>query len=399
MNAGVATVHHGSVSQRKTRSSDLQAFDEFPTLSQEEIDNVIRTLRKAKYEIQARIDYANEVHEVEHPKGKQAYAKIAGNGWTFYVNDLEVRIGRPPDEKSSSGQRQFDLECTSNDTSLVHIDLGPSKLVSRQHAEIRYDDRTGRWYIAVNGRNGIKLDETPLDRGETGNLRSGSVIDVGGTQMIFIAPNEGPSIHHLIVTQSRALRDDNEDEDDDDIDRIQPPSRLRRTPTRGGGPRPGPQHRPSSSQNKSSGQQGTQGRTQSAYVGVGLSQHVGSTDSGQQISQLKEQASPIYSKGIMIESTEDIDYSLDTAKDLKPPQSYAQLIGMAILSSPEEKLTLSKIYDYIKDKYAFYRFSGGGWQVCHMHAAKMCMADQSLELYSAQPISKQMLRKNRSPHR
>jgi len=65
----------------------------------------------------------------------------------------------------------------------------------------------------------------------------------------------------------------------------------------------------------------------------------------------------------MLESTEDIDYGLDTAKDLKPPHSYAQLIGMAILSSPEEKLTLSKIYEWIKDRYAFYRFSGGGWQV------------------------------------
>lgn len=65
----------------------------------------------------------------------------------------------------------------------------------------------------------------------------------------------------------------------------------------------------------------------------------------------------------MLESTEDIDYGLDTAKDIKPPHSYAQLIGMAILSSPEEKLTLSKIYEWIKDRYAFYRFSGGGWQV------------------------------------
>jgi len=66
---------------------------------------------------------------------------------------------------------------------------------------------------------------------------------------------------------------------------------------------------------------------------------------------------------MLMESTEEIDYSKDGAKDIKPPLSYAQLIGQAILASPEEKLTLAKIYDYIKEKYAFYRFSGGGWQV------------------------------------
>ncbi|KAK8219545.1 fork head domain-containing protein, partial [Phyllosticta paracitricarpa] len=64
----------------------------------------------------------------------------------------------------------------------------------------------------------------------------------------------------------------------------------------------------------------------------------------------------------MLESTEHIDYSADSAKDLKPPLSYAQLIGQAIMSSPEEQLTLANIYEYIKKHYAFYRYNGGGWQ-------------------------------------
>ena len=66
---------------------------------------------------------------------------------------------------------------------------------------------------------------------------------------------------------------------------------------------------------------------------------------------------------MILDTSDDIDYGIESSKDLKPPHSYAQLIGMAILQSPEEKLTLSKIYDYIKDNYAFYRFAGGGWQV------------------------------------
>ena len=64
-----------------------------------------------------------------------------------------------------------------------------------------------------------------------------------------------------------------------------------------------------------------------------------------------------------MESTQEIDYSRDAAKDLKPSYSYATMIAQAIFSSEEEKLTLSNIYAYIVDKFAFYRHSNSGWQV------------------------------------
>ena len=64
-----------------------------------------------------------------------------------------------------------------------------------------------------------------------------------------------------------------------------------------------------------------------------------------------------------MESTQDIDYSKDAAKDLKPPFSYATMIAQAIFSSEEEKLTLSNIYAWISERYAFYRHSNSGWQV------------------------------------
>jgi hypothetical protein len=64
-----------------------------------------------------------------------------------------------------------------------------------------------------------------------------------------------------------------------------------------------------------------------------------------------------------MESTEEIDYSADTAKDLKPPYSYATMISQAIFSTEEENMSLSNIYKYIMDHYAFYRHSQTGWQV------------------------------------
>ncbi|KAL7821536.1 fork head domain-containing protein [Trichoderma aethiopicum] len=46
----------------------------------------------------------------------------------------------------------------------------------------------------------------------------------------------------------------------------------------------------------------------------------------------------------------------------KPPHSYAQLIGMAILRSSKRRLTLAQIYKWISDNYSFYNPNDAGWQ-------------------------------------
>lgn len=46
----------------------------------------------------------------------------------------------------------------------------------------------------------------------------------------------------------------------------------------------------------------------------------------------------------------------------KPQHSYIGLIAMAILSSPDTKLVLSDIYQYILDNYAYFRTRGPGWR-------------------------------------
>lgn len=45
----------------------------------------------------------------------------------------------------------------------------------------------------------------------------------------------------------------------------------------------------------------------------------------------------------------------------KPPYSYAQLIGMAILRAPNRRLTLAQIYKWISDTFAYYREAETGW--------------------------------------
>ncbi|KAM9847310.1 forkhead box protein I3-A-like [Aulostomus maculatus] len=47
---------------------------------------------------------------------------------------------------------------------------------------------------------------------------------------------------------------------------------------------------------------------------------------------------------------------------IRPPYSYSALIAMAIKSAPEQRLTLSQIYQYVTDNFPFYSRNKAGWQ-------------------------------------
>jgi hypothetical protein len=312
-------------------------------------EEIIRHLRVAQYEVGVSIDHNNQVVE----QSAQAFAKIAGRTWTYYVSNLNVIIGRPNVKPKSPGN--VIGEATHLDMQ-VDIDLGPDQQVSRLHAEISYDQDREQWFVIVNGRNGLTVDEQRLEKGDKLYLHSGNVIGVLGTQMMFMLPNEPPVIHPVI--RKALLPEEDEDEADLAGDKSMPYSGSFK-----------PRGRPSAAQQAQSQSaqpppQQNSTRAAQTLAALSSSQPMPGTplQRNREQPQPKSKPSPAYARGLLLESTEEIDYSADSAKDIKPPHSYAQMIGQAILSTPEENATLARIYEFIKEKYAFFRFGGGGWQ-------------------------------------
>lgn len=66
------------------------------------------------------------------------------------------------------------------------------------------------------------------------------------------------------------------------------------------------------------------------------------------------------SEQLALPTPEDMPFLDDDGS--KPPYSYAQLIGMAILRAPNRRLTLASIYNWISSSFAFYKTGDAGWQ-------------------------------------
>lgn len=248
----------------------------------------------------------------------QAYAKLAGRGWTFYVQRLPTVIGRKsgaPDE-------------------VVDIDLAPSKVISRKHAVIQYNTVEREWEVVTIGRNGLKLDGEQVKADTTVRLTSGQVLDIGGVQMMFVRPDRDPVVSPYFVQRTIEA------------------------------------------------QQASQARRESELLAAQRSNSVNGSLRNDPVSQAAHPGAPIGSAGALEEDTKayprgvtmvtrpqvpanqfmDCDLSSEEAKDIKPPFSYATMISQAILSTPDHMMSLAGIYAWIASHYAFYRRSKPGWQ-------------------------------------
>ena len=290
---------------------------------------------------QASKDHSNSIHE-SNKEGVKAYAKIAALDWTYYITRLSVNIGR----LSEPAQARADQ--SQEDSDAVHIDLGPSKLISRLHAVVYFNRDQEKWWLLVKGRNSLKVDGTLWKSGQAGPLRSGEVIEIGGVEMMFVLPIDlGP----LQIAQQYLER----------AGIVKPePSAAPARPTRH--PLPSGDGVPSSSPSKSSRGQSSQKPLAPAppdYKRPGTPPSVRARGSAAAKTPLVE-----HGAGPLLMSHSDVDLSLDENHHIKPQFSYAQMITQAIMNTPEQKLNLAGIYNYIQTRYAYYRDKPAtGWQV------------------------------------
>jgi hypothetical protein len=328
-----------------------------PLTDEELITAVVPFLTVPAQVVQATKDHANALHEKLRAEGVQAYAKLAGKDWTFYVKRLRNLIGRPPEggnavptqRDTSEANGIGDLTADDAEDGGIHIDLGPSKMVSRLHAEIFFDSDGERWNIKVHGRNGIRVNNEPLRRGEARPLINGQVIEIGGVEMMFVLPEIDGSlkVHNRYLQRAGLIQ----------IDEDAPQDATSSGPASSAAPS-------SASQLPSRGQNGVPGALPIAPAPPDYRRPGTPISARTKTTPYSTGKSPAFGGGTLLMDAEDIDYSLDANRGKKPPYSYAQLISQAIFDTEEKKLTLNGIYTFIMDKYAFYRHSlGGGWQV------------------------------------
>ena len=327
---------------------------------QDPVDLLIPYLSTSDHPVAVATEHSNQVNAERYgAENINAFAKICGSDWTYYVLETHLYFGRSPEPQArqSTGPGADSTQENGDDQPPVAIDLGPNKIVSRTHGELKYSHTDDAWHVLCYGRNGIKVNERSLKKGESTPINSGTVIAIAGTEMIFIAAKGKPELHQTFIDRILA-RQNNEDIDEEMGSHLpQPAPNV---------PQPAPQN----GYHTSSGYPAPPdpfygGQPAIAPAPANMARPVTPKTSPPKrpSAASANQESPGYKRGIMMESTEQIDYSLDSSKDLKPGCSYATLITWAILSTPEESLSLSGIYQWIKARYAYYRLVNSGWQV------------------------------------
>lgn len=385
-------------------------------LSNEDINLIISSLALPDEQIQVAVDFANNKTTSAQV---EAFAKLAGSTWTYYVRSLDVVIGRTSEP--------------ATDINEVQIDLGPAKVVSRKHATIKYNGEF--WELTVSGRNGVKVDRVPRKEGTT-RLHSGSVLEIGGVQMMFVLPNTKPKIAAGFIKRLHQVAPGSSTQ------QVNGSSVIQNDPFR---------KSPSSSSAQVSPLLPLSGQFQASYPAP-AQPPMGMYPAPQQ-QMVPGQLMPVryanappymppqqlpmppqydhasniypynpaiqngygsqfvpgyepptattntaYPKGVAMVSRPliqsfsamgnqffDQDLSVDDAKDIKPPFSYATMISQAILSTSEHIMSLADIYDWISTKYSFYRFSKSGWQNSIRHNLSLNKAFEKVPRRADEP--------------
>lgn len=131
-------------------------------------------------------DGSNSVSVNSPPESIQAYALLDFENFTFYVQTMQILLGRM-------------VEGDKN-TEVLDIHLGPQKAISRRHAKIFYNFGHQRFEMTVLGRNGAFVDDTFIEQGVTLPLKNDTRIQIGETRFRFMLPGDDGSVSSKATT-------------------------------------------------------------------------------------------------------------------------------------------------------------------------------------------------------
>ncbi|KAJ2848980.1 hypothetical protein IWW36_002958 [Coemansia brasiliensis] len=299
----------------------------------------------------------------------QAYAKLEGPGFCYYVRTLDVTLGR------SSGAG-------------VDIALGDSKAVSRRHAKIQYNFLNQSFELQVLGKNGCLVDDQYYARGQGVALRHRMVVQIGDTEFTFLLPRAAmpapapklaamPAEPHgtcpvSAITPQRLnlyppVRHASEHGSPDPLPGHEPPTQELPVHELSAAPEP-PVHEPLE-----------RGGEPPAPLTFG---NTGSTAGGD-----SSTADSTAGRGEVriLPATERPAKEPQRDTYAKPTYSYASLIAQAINSTAEAKITLSGIYAYIMANYPYYKHAQNGWQNSIRHNLSLNKAFVRVQRASNEP--------------
>lgn len=146
---------------KSDKSSTLQAITALNSINDGDIENSFTGTEEANglSTLQGMLPGTELNNGIEDDIPRvSAYARLDFPTFIFYVQTLQVILGR-------SGQNSA--------RSIVDVDLGPIKAISRKHAKIFYNFGTQRFELSVLGRNGAFVDDEFVETGSTVPLRNG----------------------------------------------------------------------------------------------------------------------------------------------------------------------------------------------------------------------------------
>ncbi|KAK9763178.1 hypothetical protein K7432_010397 [Basidiobolus ranarum] len=101
----------------------------------------------------------------------QAYAKLEGDTFSYFIRTLQVTLGR----KAANSEN-------------ADITLGTAKSISRHHAKVYYNFLNQRFELVIQGKNGAFINDQFVEKGATIPLEHRTKIQIGEVAFYFLLP-------------------------------------------------------------------------------------------------------------------------------------------------------------------------------------------------------------------